>query len=76
MSGPPHAVIVSVDESALEDLRNYAYGSAHRGGGSTEHWDEPRGAETPFCFMTWDAAFLFILHCQAQGVTLRVKHQG
>jgi hypothetical protein len=70
MSGSPHAVIVSVD-----DLRNYAYSAAHKGGGSTEHWDEQNGVETAFWFMSWDAAFLFIWHCQVQGVTLRVEPQ-
>lgn len=76
MSNPPHAIIVTADESALEDLRNYAYAAAHKAGGSTEHWEQRSVSETAFCFMSWNAAFAFICHCYGQNIAPRVEHWG
>ncbi|MGY4356069.1 hypothetical protein QA633_41075 [Bradyrhizobium barranii] len=76
MSKPPHAIIVTANENALEDLRNHAYAAAHRAGGSTEHWEQQAGAETAFCFIDWNAAFLFMMHCFGQNIAPRIEHQG
>jgi hypothetical protein len=73
---PAYAVIVAADEQTLEELRNYAYASAHKGEGSTEHWEESRGPETAFFFRSWNAAFLFIWHCDVSDIPRRIEHSS
>lgn len=68
-----YAIIVAAGENELEDLRNYAYASAHKGGGSTEHWERDRESETAFFFKSWDAAFLFKWHCEIMNIPFRIE---
>jgi hypothetical protein len=68
---PPFIVVVQTADD-LEDLRNMAYAAANFiRGGSTEHWDEQRSSENAFCFMSWEAAFLFMVHCAKTGIPYR-----
>jgi hypothetical protein len=68
---PPFVVIVQTADD-LEDLRMMAYAAANKiRGGSTEHWDEERPSGTAFCFVTWEAAFLFTAHCARTGIPYR-----
>ena len=73
VSEPPYAVIVKAEGAELEELRNYAYASAQRGAGSSEHWEENRGLETAFFFISWEAAFLFNWHCEISDVPHRMS---
>jgi hypothetical protein len=67
-SRPPYVVLVQeVDD--LYDLHNMAFAAAHTNPfTSTVHWDEKRSSETAFYFMTWQAAFLFTMHCARAGI--------
>jgi hypothetical protein len=68
----PSYIVVVQTAVDLEDLRLMAYDAANKvRGGSTEHWDEERPSGTAFCFVNWEAAFLFTVHCARASIPYR-----